>query len=105
MVTGTIGVFDFKEILMGILLGNKNVTSDMDIDSMDTFENMNFKVSSKEEVKDKKVKSAEVTIEFSFVEPTTKESFSMDFELNMEYKNINKDFDISLPDVEVLTME
>lgn len=79
---------DITDILSGLLA----------LDSLG-LENVKMNISSVEKVANKKVDSAKVTFEIEITEPTTKESFELELELDMKYKNINKGFEIEIPKI------
>ena len=60
-------------------------------------EDLKLKLYMTEKIKNKKVDTAEIVLEMVMEEPTTKEKMEIDFEIDMEYKSINKDFEIKKP--------
>lgn len=92
---------DLKEIL----LQNMNLKEGLDADSSAALEDIEFKISLVQKIEDKKVEKAEMKMEIAFAEPTTEESLMINFELDMEYTNVNQDFEVMLPEVEALKAE
>ena len=57
-----------------------------------------FKISMVQKVEDKLVEKATIDFELALEQPSTEESFAIDFEIDMKYKDIDKDFEIVLPE-------
>jgi len=55
-----------------------------------------------QKIKSKKPSSVNLTLDMSINEPTTKESFNFDMEIDMKYTETNKDFEINVPKSEVI---
>lgn len=58
---------------------------------------LTFKIKMNEKVVDKKVDSAVVVFDMGIKEPTTNESFEIEINVDMDFKDINKDFEIVAP--------
>ena len=86
-----------KTVKMNIDLADI-LTEALALDSLG-LENIKMNVSSVEKVTNKKVDNAKVTFEMEITEPVSKESFELNLELDMKYKNINKDFKIEIPEI------
>lgn len=69
--------------------------------SVSELEDMEMNIVVTEKIANKKVETAAIELEMDIKEPTTKESIELNLKLDMDYKNINNDFEIKLPTVSV----
>lgn len=83
-VSFKISVQDFLQDLFGDVM-----TEDGDFD---------IEVAVEEEIVNHKVSSGNIHLDFAVTEPTSKESFDMDFDIAMKFSNLNEDFQIALPE-------
>lgn len=66
---------------------------------IENIEDVEIKILVTEKIANKKVETAEVSLEMNIEEPTTKEQMEIELDLDMKYTNVNKDFDIKLPNI------
>lgn len=76
----------------------KDILSQIEPELVAMLGDSKFKISMEQKTENKLVDKATISFELALEQPTTKESFGIDFEMDMKYKNINKDFEVVLPE-------
>lgn len=87
---------DLKDIISSLIDVKSAIKEELD--------SFKMKIDIVEKVENKKVNSSKVTFSMFVEEPDTKESIEIELILDMQCKSINKDFDITLPEVEVMSV-
>jgi len=80
----------------------KELLGGLTSESLAGMEGLEMEIETIQKIKSKKPSSVNLTLDMSINEPTTKESFNFDMEIDMKYTETNKDFEINVPKSEVI---